>query len=442
MRSVLVRASVAVVAIGSLAACGGGGSGAAKNAGSGKKPSAHASAPAPSLKLAVPAGYDPARGWQLSGKQLGTYVVLPKTGAVATMTSEGSSGGSAYRVTVRDAVTGQVRWTGKPFKNLFEGEAPHVFVATAAGKEYLVTWSRGKQGEDALSKAKNVYALDVYAPDGSGDAVAPAHHVELPATEFDADNVTDGGERLLVPVADKRRIAVDVVTGRTTTYDTSSLKPPACPACMGDIGNDIAALTERDPVVANEGAGAFGVPGSWDDDRIAPAEADHATGEVWPGPSGYLIARWEQKNFGDHNVWAVLDSGTGQVQASVLCAKPSVPTADNPQPALSPNGRYLVSEHLAFDLKSKKGYCFEETDDSKPLSFDSVTDDGTAYGTSLTKGESLTGSTAPVQLSLATGTPKALPGGSEVPIADFDGVGVFSHDEGNVPYLVVYRHKG
>ncbi|MGW3203220.1 hypothetical protein [Streptomyces sp. NPDC001135] len=440
MRSVLAKASVAVVAIGSLAACGGG-SGTAKTAGGDKKPSAHASAPAPLRKLAVPAGYDTSRGWQLSQKQLGSYVMLPKSGAVATTTTEGSGDGSAYRVTVRDAVTGRVRWTGKPFKNMFEGEAPRVFVATAGGREYLVAWSRGKQGEDALSKAKNVYAVDIYAADGSGDAVAPAHHVELPATEFDEDDVTDGGERLLVPVADKRRIAVDVATGRTTTYDTGSLTPPACPACSGDIGNDIAALTERDPVVANEGAGAFGIPGSWNDDRIAPAEADHATGEVWPGTGGYLVARWEQKNFGNHNVWAVLDGRTGRVQASVLCAKPPTPTPDAPHPVLSPNGRYLVSEHLAFDLKAKKGYCFEETDDSKPLSFVSVTDDGTAYGTSLTK-DSLTGTTAPVQLPLATGTPKALPGGSEVPIADFDGVGVFAHNEGNVPYLVVYRHKG
>ncbi|MEU2713398.1 hypothetical protein [Streptomyces sp. NPDC007205] len=439
MRSVLAKASVAVIAIGSLAACGGG-SGTAKTAGGDKKPSAHASAPAPLRKLAVPAGYDTSRGWQLSRKQLGSYVVLPKSGAVATVTSEGSSDGAAYRVTVRDAVTGRVRWTGKPFKNLSEGEAPHVFVATAAGKEYLVTWSQGVKGEDTLSKAKNAYALDIYAADGSGDAVAPAHHVGLPATEFDTE-VTDGGERVLVPVADKRRVAVDVATGRTTTYDTASVEPPACPACTDDIGNDIAALTEHDPVVANKGAGAFGIPGSWNDDRIAPADVDPATGEVWPGTGGHLLARWSQKNFGNHHVWAVLDSRTGQVQASVLCAKPPAPTADAPHSALSPNGRYLVSEHLAFDLKSRKGYCFEETDDSKPLSFVSVTDDGTAYGTSLTNGNTLTQTTAPVQLSLATGTPKALPGGSEVPIADFDGVGVFAHDEGNVPYLVVYRHK-
>ncbi|MER6030347.1 hypothetical protein [Streptomyces sp. NPDC001851] len=439
MRPVLARASVAVIAIGSLAACGGG-PGTAKTAGGGdKKPSAHASVPAPLRRLAVPARYDTSRGWQLSGKQLGSYVVLPKSGALATMTSERSSGGYAYRLTVRDAVTGRVRWTGKPFKGLSEGEAPHVFVATAAGKEYLVTWSQGKKGEDALSKAKYAYAVDIYAADGSGEAVAPAHHVELPATAFEKA-VTDGGEGLLVPVADQRRVAVDPATGRTTTYDTASIEPPACPACDDHLGNDIAAVTERGPVVANKGAGAFGIPGSWDGDRIAPAGVLSETGQVWPGTGGHLIARWTQKDF-DHDVWAVLDSRTGQVQASVRCAKPPAPTADAPGSALSPNGRYLVSGHLAFDLRSKKGYCFEETDDSKPLSFDAATDDGTAYGTSLTK-DSLTGTTAPVQLSLATGTPKALPGGSEVPVADFDGVGVFAHDEGDAPYLVVYRHKG
>jgi hypothetical protein len=96
----------------------------------------------------------------------------------------------------------------------------------------------------------------------------------------------------------------------------------------------------------------------------------------------------------------------------------------------------------AFDLKPKKGFCFEETDNSKPLSFVSVTDDGIAYGTSLTKGSSLKGTTTPVQLSLATGAPKALPGVEQVPLADFDGAGAFTHDLGNVPYLVVYRDKG
>ncbi|MBL1106878.1 hypothetical protein JK361_20095 [Streptomyces sp. 5-8] len=435
MRSVLAKASVAVVAIGSLAACGGG-SGGAKPSGSAEEPSAHASTAAPTLKLDVPAGYDTARGWQLSGKQLGQYAVLPKAGAIAVMTSRGST----YRVTVRDAVTGEVRWTGKPFDNLSEGWAPGLFVVPAGGKEYLVTWSRGEQGEDALSKAKQVYAVDVYAADGSGDAVAPAHHVEVPASDYGTGRVTDGGERLLIPVTDERTAALDVATGRTTTYDTDSLKAPGCSSCS--YGNEIAALTDRDPVVLNEGAGAFGIPGSWDDDRIAPAEADPATGAVWPGTGGHLIARWEQKNGGSKNVWAVLDGRTGQVQASALCAKPFIGSAQAPGSALSPNGRYLVSDHLAFDLQSKKGYCFEETDDTKPLSFDTVTDDGTAYGTSLTKGESLTGTKAPVELSLATGTPKPLPEGAEVPAADLAGVGVFTHDEGNVPYLVVYRHKG
>ncbi|MFI2761116.1 hypothetical protein ACH5A3_19950 [Streptomyces echinatus] len=435
MRSVLGKASVAVVAVGTLAACGGG-SGGDKPSGGGQKPSVHTSAPAPTLKLDVPAGYDTSHGWQLSGDRIGTYAVLPKAGAIATMTSEGTG----YRVTVRDAVTGEVRWTGKPFRDLAEGAAPGVYVVAAGGKEYLVTWSQGEKGEDALSKAKQVYAVDVYTADGSGDAVAPAHHVEVPATDYGTGRVTDGGERLLIPVTDKGMVALDVATGRTTRYDTDSLKAPGCSSCA--YGNEIAALTDRDPVVLNEGAGAFGVPGSWDDDRIAPAGADPATGMVWPGTGGHLIARWEQKNDSSQNVWAVLDGRTGQVQASALCAKPFIGSAEAPDSALSPNGRYLVSDHLAFDLESKKGYCFEETDDTKPLSFDAVTDDGTAYGTSLTKGKSLTGSTAPVELPLASGTPKALPEGQEVPVADLAGVGVFTHSEGNERYLVVYPHKG
>lgn len=265
------------------------------------------------------------------------------------------------------------------------------------------------------------------------------HHVEVPATDFGTGRVTSAGERLLIPVTDKREVALDVTTGRTTAYDTDSLKVPGCSSCS--YGNAIAALTERDPVVLNEGEGAFGIPGSWDDDRVAPAEADPATGMVWPGSGTHLIARWEEKNNGSHNVWAVLDGATGRVQASVLCAKPSIGTGEAPGSALSPNGRYLVSEHLAVDLGAKKAYCFEETGDSKPLPFTSVTDDGLAYGTSLTAGNSLTGTTAPVRLPLAAGSPKALTGGERTPVADFDGVGVFTHSEGDVPYLVVYPRK-
>ncbi|MGW0884244.1 hypothetical protein [Streptomyces sp. NPDC002671] len=439
MRQGLSRAAVAVIAAGSLAACGGGGSGGApKPFGSGKKGSGQASsapASAPSLKLKVPAGYDTSRGWELSGKQFGQYALLPKAGSVAVMTGTGST----YRVTVRDAVTGQVRWTGKPFKDLAEGGAPGVFATTVGGKDYLVTWSEGETGEDALSKGKQEYAVDIYTADGSGGSVAPAHHVEVPARQYSNGRVVDGGARLLIPDTDKGTAALDVITGELTTYGKDSVKAPdGCSSC--GYGNEIAALTDHDPVVSNEGHGVFGVPGSWSSARVAPAQADPATGAVWPGTGGYLIARWDEKNEGDHNVWAVLDSHTGQVQASVLCAKPFVGSAEAPESVLSPNGRYLVSEHLAFDLRAKKGYCFEEDDNNKPLSFTSVTDDGIAYGTSLTK-DSLAGTKAPVQLPLATGTPKALPDDSDVPVGDFAGVGVFQHDEGNEPYLIVYPHK-
>ncbi|MEU0253076.1 hypothetical protein ABZ299_11295 [Streptomyces sp. NPDC006184] len=435
MKSVLVKASVAVMTVGSLAACSGG-PGRAHTSGNDKEPPVHAPAAAPSVKLKVPAAYDTSRGWQLSGKQLGSYAVLPHAGGIATMTSTGS----AYRVTLRDAATGRVRWTGKPFEDLSESETPGLVVVPVGGKDYLVTWSRGETGGDALSKAAQVYAVDSYAADGSGDAVAPTHHAEIPATDYGTGRVTGAGERLLIPVTDKREVALDVATGRTTTYDTGSLKVPGCSSCA--YGNEVAALTEQEPVVLNEGGGAFGVPGSWDDDRIAPAEADPATGMVWPGSGGHLIARWEERNGGSHNVWAVLDGRTGRVQASVLCAKPFIGPGEAPGSALSPNGRYLVSEHLAFDLRAKKGHCFEETGDTKPLTFTSVTDDGIAYGTSLTKGKSLTGTTAPVRLPLATGSPEALAEGERTPIADFDGVGVFTDVVGDEPYLVVYRHKG
>ncbi|MFF9090937.1 hypothetical protein ACF1BE_32085 [Streptomyces sp. NPDC014991] len=141
------------------------------------------------MNIEVPAGYDTSRGWQLSGKQLGTHAVLPHAGAIATMTSAGS----AYRVTLRDAATGRVPWTGKPFEELSESEAPGLVVVPVGGKDCLVTWSRGDKGGDALSKAKQVYAVDTYAADSSGDTVAPEHHVEVPATDHGTGRVTGAG---------------------------------------------------------------------------------------------------------------------------------------------------------------------------------------------------------------------------------------------------------
>ncbi|MEV5989143.1 hypothetical protein AB0L85_29835 [Streptomyces sp. NPDC052051] len=442
MRSVLVKACVAVVAIGSLTACGGGSGDSGKSGESGKKnifgrdkePSAQASTADPLLKVEVPVGYDTSRGWQLSGQEVGTYGVLPKSDAIATMTVTGS----AYRMTVRDAVSGKVRWTGKPFENLFEAQTPHMFVVPAGGREYLVAWSRGEKGGDAVAKAKKVYSVDIFAADGSGDAVAPTHHVDIPVSDYGTGTIIDAGAKLLVPKENDHKVVVDVATGRTTEYDTGSLKVNGCSSC--NYGNEIAAVTERGPVVANEGAGMFGVPGAWSSKNSVPSQAESETGAVWPGGDGHLIARWDEKNDGGHNVWAALDSSTAKVEASVLCAKPFIGSGKAPEYALSPNGRYLVSEHLAFDLQAHKGYCFEETDDSKPLTFASVTDDGIAYGTSLTK--SLSGTTAPVQLSLATGTPKGLPEEEQTPVADLAGVGVFDHSVGDERYLVVYRHKG
>ncbi|MFV0137880.1 hypothetical protein ACLGIH_32605 [Streptomyces sp. HMX87] len=201
-------------------------------------------------------------------------------------------------------------------------------------------------------------------------------------------------------------------------------------------------MTSQGPVFTDTmNSGRFWSPAGWDSTEVAPPEAEAARGSIWPVAGGHLLARWEEKNDGDHNVWAVLDGDSGRVQASVLCDKPFAAVNGDPHSAVSPNGRYLVSGHLAFDLDGKKGYCFEESETSKPLTFRSVTEEGTAYGTSRTRDGSVSGSAAPVVLPMDTGTPQPMGSGSAAPVADFAGVGVFEIPRPEGGGLVVHPHK-
>ncbi|MFI8081942.1 hypothetical protein ACIF6L_14260 [Kitasatospora sp. NPDC086009] len=387
--------------------------------------------------MKVPAAYGTTARWQLSAQQAVSYGVLPKAGLVVTL----SGTDQTYLLTAREAGAGKVRWVSKPVKGLGEAYAPRLMVVSAGGKEFVVLWSTGKSGGDALTKAQQIYSIDVFAADGSGQDAVPAQHLEIPMPSGGRHEVLDGGggKLLLDSVTDKVTV-VDAATGAQQTVEPKSLTAPTgCLQCNGPV----VAMTGKGPVVSNSlDATRFWSPAGWDNTTVAPPEADPAQAAVWPVAGGQLLARWQEKDQGSHNVWAVLDGESGQVKASVLCDKPLIGTGGAPASALSPNGRYLVSEHLAFDLTAKKGYCFEETKSSKPLTFTAVTDDGTAYGTSLTKDGGIDGSKAPVQLSLATGTAQALDGVDGVPVADLAGVGVFKVPSVSEGGLVAYPRKG
>ncbi|MER5928911.1 hypothetical protein [Streptomyces sp. NPDC002054] len=422
----IIRGAIALVAAGTLAACSGGGTPdaaqkATPTAAGGPTATGAEQAAPPQAGLKVPAAYDASKGWQLKAEQAPQFGVLPKAGLVMALTGKEGT----YRVTAYEAATGRVRWESRPFKKLQQSPAPQLFVTGSGGAEHLVVWSTGESAGDALTKAQKVYSIDIFAADGSGSEVAP-RHLDVPMPDGGRHEVLDGGTRLLLDSTTSRVTAVDPATGALQTIEPKSLTPPAgcSSACRGD---QVKAVTAKGPVLTNStnSTARFWSPAGWDATTIAPAGAEPSGGSVWPVAGGRLLARWDEKGNPMRNLWAVLDAESGQVQASVTCEKPFIPSGTDPDSAVSPNGRFLVSKHLAFDLEGKKGHCFVESDTAKPLTFRTVTDEGTAYGVSVTRNGTASGAEAPVQLSLSTGTPQPLESGAITPTADFAGIGVF-----------------
>ncbi|MFF1797316.1 hypothetical protein ACFVXQ_24380, partial [Kitasatospora sp. NPDC058263] len=103
--------------------------------------------------MKVPAAYGTTARWQLTAQQAVSYGVLPKAGLVVTL----SGTDQTYLLTAREAGAGKVRWVSKPVKGLGEAYAPRLMVVSAGGKEFVVLWSTGKSGGDALTKAQQIY---------------------------------------------------------------------------------------------------------------------------------------------------------------------------------------------------------------------------------------------------------------------------------------------
>ncbi|MFV0137879.1 hypothetical protein ACLGIH_32600 [Streptomyces sp. HMX87] len=141
----------------------------------------------------MPAAYDSSRGRQLTKEQAPQYQVLPQAGLVAVLVGEDAT----YRVRALEAATGRLRWESKPFKSLQQRWAPRLLVTGSGGEEHLVVWSTGRVGGDAVTKAREVYSIDIYRADGSGTGLAP-RHLEVPMPTGGRHEVLDGGAGLLL----------------------------------------------------------------------------------------------------------------------------------------------------------------------------------------------------------------------------------------------------
>lgn len=444
---------IAVVAV-SLTACGGG---AGKGAG-GKDQPGHGTSASPLTRIAVPAGYDRTKGWE----QALTWMP-EEVRSVPVAASQGSDGVAyldssedGYVPVVRDVGTGGIRWRGKPWQppasvddpsagNGDAVEIPGVVVVRQGGRDYVVAWAHGTVGKDDLNKGKEIVEVLIYPADAKGDPVAPARTVRVPVKDVDdhrADlKVRDGGAGLLITWdGDDFAAVVDMVSGKVGRYDDPGEVEVGC-EYTGCVEGNFVAASAYGPVISNSNGG-FGVEGRWYSRDVAPAGAatevtSGVNGHVVTGAAGDVIATWTAQDDGA-DLWAVHDAATGKVRAQVACADEKLLNDDRTPVRLSPSGRYLVYDVVAFDLKTGKGRCFAESEDREAVRLVTVGDDGIAYGMT---GESAFDDEAgtPVSVSLTSGSAKALTKGLEIPVAVYGDRGLFVAEEsGNTRRIVVY----
>lgn len=266
-RRIKVVAAVMLVCV--LGGCGGGGGGsdAADTHGS-RAPSGDAKATPDVPRLAVPAAFDGTKGWAQSATPKGTFAVAPTPGLAVTVTKAADG----YVLTAKDLGTGAVRWSTKPWWpfDSVRGELPRPQVVTTGGKDYVALSISGTPGEDALTNSKPTVRIAIYPADSSGDALAPARTVDIPAAEPSALPSAQGAQ--LVYFGDQQAVTVvDVVSGKTTLYADDALKAPDPRACWG-CGHGIrtVGITSRGPLVQGDKPFHFWVPGAWYGDSNVP----------------------------------------------------------------------------------------------------------------------------------------------------------------------------
>ncbi|MFI1333298.1 hypothetical protein ACH4U7_24985 [Streptomyces sp. NPDC020845] len=375
---------------------------------------------------------------------------------------------NGYTVHVRDAETGSMRWSGKPWNPPFpmddaEGnpdtgtpaEIPDLTVVSQDGREFIVAWGHGMKGKDDLHNGKEVVQLAIYPVQGSGRAVVPLREVSVPVDDGNGSlAVRDGGAGLLITWGEGITLhnyaaSVDVATGKVTQHGDADELMAQCDeaACYG---SEVEATSTHGPVV-DMAAGGFGVPNRWFSLDVAPQGASTRrslmggwNGRVEAAVGGHLVARWAAES--GEAIWAVHDAETGKVEATTTCSVGSLrPDEDQPgYPAVaSRDGRYLAAGPLAFDLRQRSGLCLAGDGDRKEVLLASVRDDGTAYGV-VSEGEEVTDDSTQtrVQVSLATGRPTTLGIDTEVPMVPLKESALFlTRDESDFVRISVLQNR-
>ncbi|MFB6987618.1 hypothetical protein ACFC0C_10705 [Streptomyces sp. NPDC056178] len=383
-------------------------------------------------RLTVPSVFAPERGWELIGTSP-DYAISRTTGALAYLArvSEGK-----YQLRTIDPETGEAGWHGEAWRPPSPQHFPKLVPVTVDDHEYFVTWAYGKVGENALTPADTIVSLDVYnVQDGS------RRRVEVPWNSVPTVSTTGPG--ILISDGRTNSAVVDPVTGRVSTVAASALKyPKGCTSCKQLT--EVLGMTEKGLLVT--GAKEFWVQDGWFSRDVAPKGTDRLSGIPTSVIPGMVLAKWQlakgAKRATTHDLWTVHDVETGKPLASVECSKPAIKPGQYPQLVSAPSGNFLVAGPLAFDLLTKRGFCFEGTDGTKPLTLASVNDDGIAYGAANARNAAdvLAGGGTPVAVAIRSGTTGALPSNQLVPgEVTSDGVGLFHWtDEKDRPHLIGY----
>lgn len=410
-----------------LATCGGGGG---RDDGKAKEPAEKSTGP--STRLPVPSAYTTQRGWELVGTSP-DYAVSRTTGRLAYLVR---AAGYQFRLQTVDSDTGRAGWSGEAWRPPAANHFPKLLTVTADDHEYFVTWSYGKIGENALTPPATIVSLDVYSvEDGS------RQRVEVPWNTV--PTVTATGPGILISDGRSNSVVVSPKTGRISKVPAQSLKyPKDCASCKQLT--EVRGLTSKGLLVS--GAREFWVQGGWFSRNVAPKGTDRQSGIPTSVAPGVVLAKWKldkkSKSAATHDLWTVHEAETGKPLVSVECHKPAIEPGQYPQAVVSPSGGYLVAGNLAFDLRARKGYCFEDGAGTKALTLASVTDDGTAYGATSVRNAAdvLAGGGYPVKVGVTAGTTDPLSSNVRVPSAEgAEGVGLFRWtDEKDRLHLIGY----
>ncbi|MEU4200786.1 hypothetical protein AB0F64_12640 [Streptomyces sp. NPDC026294] len=439
------RSVAAVVVLAAVVAGCGSSSKAGK--GGGQPGEEGAAAAKPLAKLAVPAAYDPAKGWDESLNWVPESVTtlpvtaVPGSDAVAVM----QVASSGYTVTARATDSTRVLWRSAPWNppTPVEGaqggpgekaEIPDVTGVEQDGHRYIVAYAHGLRGKDDLHKGTEVVRLALYPAEAGGTAVKPVREIDVPVSASPGKvRVQASGGRLLVAWGEagaypSSSAAVDVATGKVIAYKDANQLLPQCAQAIACSSSRVIAATEEGPLVAM-GGGGFGIPGRWFSDAVRPKDVDAKTGilgswngSVYGADAGNVLVGWHTGGtYGsdDNALWSVHDLRTGALKARLACAQDVANDTRSTRDyavVTSANGRYLAAGPVAFDLQRKQGICLKGDGNRKTVAVHSIRDDGTAYG--VVEDQPADHDTAVIvglNLKTATGTSKVLGAGTEVP---------------------------